>query len=263
MTISVSVRGETPESMGSDWNFLTGGGISYAPSFYGSKYYQIMAIPVIMVDFRRTVFLSMEGLGCNLINWHWLRIGAAIKYDFGRNEKGDELLKYFSIYYDKQPDLKGLGDVDDAVSPGGFGELRFKSISLNMKMYKAVNGYKSFTGKAGIKYNGLIPLPGFPLICSVDLHTAFAGSGYNNAYYGVDEIQSERSGLEIYNAGSGFISYGTGLFLIHPFTQSLSVSAFGMYDRLTRDIRNSPVIREYGNRNQYNGGVMINYGFSF
>ena len=263
LSISVSARGEIIDEPETSWGFLVGGGVCYSPVFYGSRDYQLMAIPVIVIEYRKRLSLSMEGLGYNLINWNWLKIGTALKYDFGRNERGDELQNYFRIYGDEQPNLKGLGDVNGTAMPGGFAEFRFKAFAWNINTYKAINGHKSFTGKMGIKYNEVIPFTGFPLIFSIDMHTAFAGSGYNNAYYGIDEVQSERSGLESYNTGGGFISCGAGLFLMHPFTESISISAFGVYDRLSEEICNSPIIREYGCENQYMGGIMINYRWSY
>ena len=263
LSISVSARGEIPVNADADWNFLIGGGVSYVPAFNGSRDYQLLVMPVIMIEYRNKLFLSMEGLRYNLIDGSGWRIGPAIKYDFGRNEKGDELLNYFRIYGNKQPVLKGIGAVDRTIMPGGFAEYRFKSFAWNINTYKAINGHKSFTGKTGLRYNGFIPFPGFHIIWSADIHTVFAGPGYNNAYYGIDEIQSERSGLECYNTGGGFISYGAGLFLMHPFTESISISAFGVYDRLSEEIRNSPIIREYGCENQYMGGIMINYRFRY
>ena len=118
LLISVSARGEIIDEPDTSWNFLIGGGVCYAPVFYGSRDYQLMSIPVIVIEYRKKLCLSMEGLGYNLINWNWLKVGAALKYDFGRNEKGDELQNYFRIYGDEQPNLKGLGDVDGTAMSG-------------------------------------------------------------------------------------------------------------------------------------------------
>lgn len=263
LLLSIPVIAEEKESAETDWNFLLGVGVSYMPSFYGSKYNQLLTVPVIMIDYRERLFLSMDGLRFSLVKTGWLTMGPIVRYDFGRDEKGSELLKYFRVYGESQPDLQGIGNVDDSVMTGGFAEVRFKSIALNVSSLKAVNGHRGLTGKAGFKYNGFIPVPWLPLIWSADIHTVFADSVFNKAYFGIDEVQSKNSGLEMYDPGGGFISYGAGLFLMHPCGRLISITAFGAYDRLTGEIRNSPLIMVYGNGNQFSGGIMINYRFSY
>ncbi|TAL37730.1 MAG: MipA/OmpV family protein [Spirochaetes bacterium] len=259
---SISASSDTPEKMDTDLNFIIGAGAVYRPVFTGSRYYELMLIPNISIDYKNRLFLSVEGLRFHLIKGYGLSIGPVAKYDFGREESGDDLLSIFRIAGEKQPDLKGLGSVNGTIELGVFSEYRYKLFTWKINLYQGVNGHKSSNGDTGLNYRGIIKLWA-PIIYAMGPHAVFAGSKYNNTYYGIDETQSARSGLNPYHAESGFISFGFNCLVMYPAIDSTSFLFFGDYGRLSREIGNSPVIKKYGSKNQFTSGIMINYRFRY
>jgi len=261
MAVSTEAKADLSKRPDTTLNFMAGIGTIYQPAFFGSKDYQLLLIPNLKIDYKNLITLSIDGLRFNFINSGGWRAGAGAKYNPGRNESEGWYARYFRLAGDKQSKLQGLGDVDYTIELGGFVQYTYNPFTLKFDLYQGINGHESFIGNAGLQYNGTIPLNGTPIIFSLGAHTTFAGSKYNNAYYGIDEKQSERSGLDRYHADRGFISYGADLFIAYPVTPSVLFSVFGKYDRLSGEISNSPIIVKYGSENQYICGIMFGYRF--
>lgn len=249
--------GDRSERRSDGWKLNIGAGMLYAPSFMGSKDYQLFAFPSLSVSYDNLFFASMrEGIGYNIIHSNGWRVGPIIKYHFGRKEDGNNP---FRIGGGKSTALQGLGDVEGTLEGGGFAEYRQKPFVYKIELRQGIGGHNGMIGEASVNYSGTISLKGPPVIYAFGPRTAFADSDYINAYYGINQTQSANSGLNRYHAGSGLVSYGAGGFMSMPLYPKVSISLFGGYDRLGNEAADSPLIRQRGSANQFAAGFNITY----
>jgi outer membrane scaffolding protein for murein synthesis (MipA/OmpV family) len=257
----VAQVGDPPENMPAGWRFSVGAGALYAPAFVGSKDYQIIAFPYVNVEFKDLIFASVkEGFGYNVIHSNGWRVGPLVKYVFERKEDGSNP---FRVGGNKSTALKGLGNVDATFECGGFAEYRYGSFAYKVGLRQGIDGHKGMIGEASINYSGAIMRFGPPIIYAVGPRAVFADSEYINAYFGINQTQSVRSGLHRYDAGGGIVSYGLGGFMLMPLYDPFSVSVFGGYDRLGHEVADSPLIKQRGSDNQFAIGLSVTCKFDF
>lgn len=250
---------QPPEQQG-DWKFTLGAGVMYKPAFVGSKDYQALALPNIKVEYRDRFFASPMEVGYNVINGDGWRVGPIMKQDFGRTEDDDNP---FRIAGKKTDALRGLGDLDATVELGGFVEYNFEPLSYTLELRQGVGGHKGLIGETGLNYMGFAEQLGKPVMYAFGPRATFADSNYNNANFGINQTQSANSGLARYRADSGLVSYGVSGFAVMNLSESVSLGAFGSYDRLGSEAADSPLIKERGDKNQFMGGVRLSYEFGF
>ena len=244
-----------------DWNITFAAGLLYAPSFQGSEDYQLMAIPDIKVEYKDHFFASLfEGVGYNLVNSNGWRIGPIAKLDFGRQEDQDNPFRLSGKTTDA---LLGLGDVDLTVELGGFVEYSSGPFSYSLEVRQAIGGHEGLAGEVGINYTGTTEVSGRSVFYAFGPSAIFADANYNNAYFGINSLQSSRSGYAEYDAGSGLVSYGLVGFAAMSLSDAVSLSVFGRYERLGAEAADSPLIEERGDRNQFMTGLRISYKFGF
>lgn len=241
------------------WNISAGAGLLVSPSYLGDDEYQFMAVPNIRMTYADKFFASIqEGAGYNLINnKHW-RVGPLVRYDFGRDEDGDNT---FRVGGDDTNDLRGLGDVDGTVELGGFIEYKMQPVSAKVEILQGVGGHEGMSGSAGLKYNGRTQLKQKALMYSFGSEIKFADSNYHEAYFGVDVGQSVASGLAQYKPDAGILTYGVGASIIMPITDKVATVLFTNYNRLGDEAANSSLVEERGSANQGTAGLFINYSF--
>ena len=256
-----AVAGAPENTSQTDWNITLGAGAIYAPAFVGSKDYQLMAFPDLKVEYKDLFFASVaEGLGYNIVHEKGWRAGVIAKYGFERKQNGKNP---FAIAGDDTNALRGLGNIDGTLELGGFLEYSFEPISYKVELRQGVGGHEGFIGETSLNYVGSIDRFGPPMFYAIGPRAVFASSNYNNTYYGIDAVQSANSGLNRYHADAGWVSYGIGGFISLPVSNSVSLSAFGGYDRLGDEAASSPLIKQRGSKNQFASGLSVNYQFGY
>ena len=243
------------------WLVTIGTGGVYAPAFLGSKNYQLSVFPELNIEYKNLFFASVkDGIGYNVINSSGWQIGPVAKYVFERKENGDSP---FRVIGPKSNALRGLGNVDGTVELGGFFKYIFEPFTYKIELRQGVNGHKGMIGETSIRYGGTITQFGPRIIYSFGPRAIFASSDYNNAYFGINQAQSTRSGLSRYDADNGIVSYGIGGFALFPISDSITFSIFGGYSRLSNEVSNSPLVIQHGSENQFVSGLGINYKLDF
>ena len=242
------------------WSFFVGGGGFYAPTYSGDDDYQANLVPFIRITKGDEFFLSVqEGAGWALVNDDGFRAGPLATLDFGRDEDG---ASPFAISGDVSPDLIGLGDVDFTVALGGFAEYETGDVTFKLRAGRAVSSHEGMTAELAMDYNARIMSLGPPLIISAGPRLKWADNKYNQAYYGITSDQALASGLPVFDADSGLVSFGLGANAILPLSRDgLGLTIFGSYDRLTGDASDSPLVRQRGSADQFFGGAAIAYRF--
>jgi MipA family protein len=153
-----------------------------------------------------------------------------------------------------------VGDVSWALELGGFVQYTIgQSIRLRAELRRAIGGHSGFTGFAGADY----------LVRDADRYTfsigprvRFADNAYMDSYFGVPPEVSIQTALPVYKPSGGVRAVGA----ISGFTYSLG-GPFGLfghvrYDRLVGDAGNSPIVRQFGSRDQFSAGLGLTYTFN-
>ena len=258
-TSHAALAADTPENTPTGWRFKVGAGALYAPAFAGSKDYQMILFPHVKVEYKDLFFASVkEGVGYNAIHSDGWRVGPLLKYQFERKEDGSNP---FRVGGNKSTALKGLGNVAATLECGGFAEYSYEPFAYKVELRQGIDGHKGMIGEASLNYSGSIKRSGPPIFYAFGPRATFADSDYINAYFGIDQTQSVNSGLNRYDAGGGFVSYGIGGFMSMPFHGPVSVSVFGGYDRLGEEVADSPLVKQRGSENKFAIGLSVTYKF--
>lgn len=91
--------------------------------------------------------------------------------------------------------------------------------------------------------------------------TTYADGDYMNSYFSVDGGDSRRSGLDKFNADSGFRDVGLELMAHYNFYGNWNAMALARYTRLIGDAADSPIVDDEGSANQFFGGILFIYSF--
>lgn len=244
-----------------DWQFRVGAGVVASPAYLGSKTYQVGAAPFAEVRYKDRYFLSViDGLGVDLIKTDGFRAGPVLSYDGGRKESG----KTLRIAGSRDTSLIGLGDVKGAVQAGGFVAYKWGPLTAKAQVREALGGSNGLVANLGVRLTApvrAISYSGKPVIVSIGPRIDFVDGKRNNTYFGVDALQSVRSGLPQYKAKGGLQSYGVGATILLPVSKSLSAMVLGGYDRLSGDAANSPLVKLRGSANHASIGAGLLYHF--
>ncbi len=244
-----------------NWQVNLGAGAIYSPEFLGSKDYELSAIPDFSLKYKNLFFLSFQdGLGYNFINQKNWQAGPLVRYAFARKEDASNP---FRIIGNKTNALQGLGNVNGTVELGGFAKYRFEKYwSSKAELLQGVNSHNGLIASWDLNYSNTFEYFGPPIIYSFGPDLTWANGQYNNTYWGIDQTQSINSGLAEYQLKNGLVSYGAHVFALMPLNKDLASSVFLSYERLSKDLANSPLISERGSRNQLTIGLGLNYSLS-
>jgi len=80
-------------------------------------------------------------------------------------------------------------------------------------------------------------------------------------YFSIDAGDSAASGLDEFDADSGFKDVGVSLRLAWGEGSGWGVTSIASYTRLLDDAEDSPVVDDAGDENQLFGGVALTYAF--
>jgi outer membrane scaffolding protein for murein synthesis (MipA/OmpV family) len=220
-------------------------GIGYGPEYAGSDDSEAKFMPVVFLNYGPVFLSSDKGLGVRFdLLEGALEISPAINYRFGRDE-------------DKSPTLAGMGDVKGVVTLGGTIAYKFDDFVLSLKTFQGVNEYKGLTMDIKAAY---LNRSNDSFDYGVSLSTRIADKAFNQAFFGVNPIQSERSGYRHYDADAGFNDIGLKGTFDYYLTPQFSVDLFAGYNRLIGVAADSPLV-ERGNANQFTTGVGFFYHF--
>ena len=71
-----------------------------------------------------------------------------------------------------------------------------------------------------------------------------------------------RPALPAYRPGSGIYAVAVASGFTYALNERWGLFGFARYERLVGDAAKSPIVREFGSRNQLSGGIGLNYTFT-
>ncbi len=227
--------------------------IGFAPDYVGSDDYKAVAAPFFRYNFSNSEqYIVLRGfdLQANVVDHPWFRIGPALNYRFGRDDVENN-------------QVDRMDEIDGAIELGAFVGAEFKDsgnprqrLLLSLEFLQDISGeHKGSVTTGSIK--GWYPLSRqFDL--TLGLSTSFGSSDYMDTYFGVDNGDSNRSGLRRYSAHSGFRDVSVTPGVVMHLTEAWKLAAGIRYMRLVGDAEDSPVTK-VGDNDQWIGGIGVAY----
>ena len=181
-------------------------------------------VPDIRINYREVIFASIpEGLGGNVLNHDGWKAGPLAKIRFGRDERRGSPF----LITGGSDASQSLGDVGAAVEVGGFIDKTSRSLRTRVEVRRGFGGHE---GVIADMSSGYRTRAGRATV-NVGPRATLASKGYFNTYFGIDAVQSQRSGLQRYTAQDGLLSYGIVGSVIRPLDRHSAVTLFTGLDR--------------------------------
>lgn len=251
-----SALAQQPPAKPAGWNITVGAAPVVSPVFMGSDDYALSVFPDLRVAYGDDFFASIpEGMGYNVINAEGFKAGPIARIRFSRSESDGG--SPFLVTGESNA-LRGLGDVDSAGEVGGFVQYTAGSLRARGEVRQGFGGHDGWLADASLAYVGQEGQVRY----NMGPRMTFGGEDFINTYYGVDAVQSARSGLPTYRSNGGLVSYGVGGTAIYPVSDNISATLFGGYDRLGESIADAPLVRFRGSPNQFTMGMGVAYRFN-
>ena len=154
-----------------------------------------------------------------------------------------------------------VGKVPTTIEAGAFAEyMASDSFRLRGELRKGLGGHKGVVGAISGDY---IMRDGDRYVFSIGPRLSFSGGRYQRAYFGVDAEAALASGLPVFRPDAGIHAVGAATGLSYQFSPRIGMFGFARYERLVGDAAKSPIVREFGSRNQLSAGLGLNYTFTF
>jgi outer membrane scaffolding protein for murein synthesis (MipA/OmpV family) len=214
--------------------------------------------PDLRINYGDAVFASIpEGLGWNAVNQDGWKAGPLAKIRFGRDEETGG--SPFLITGDSEA-LAGLGDIGTSGEIGGFVEKRFgprREWQLRGEVLQGFGGHDGVVADVSLTYRTRVS----GAIVNFGPRASFASSDFTQTYFGIDAVQSANSGLPIYDADGGLLSWGVGASVVRPIGSRSAATLFTSLERLGGSAADSPLVEQRGRTTQFTLG--IGYGVRF
>jgi outer membrane protein len=153
----------------------------------------------------------------------------------------------------------GLPEVERAWEFGGFVQyFPTESLRLRADIRHGVSGHKALVGQLSADW---IMRDGDNWLVSVGPRVALGSDRYQRTYFGVSPQEAAASGLPSYAVSGGVQSVGGTVGFIRRLDKRWSLHSYARYDRLVGDAASSPIVRGYGSRDQFSGGLALGYTF--
>lgn len=152
-----------------------------------------------------------------------------------------------------------LPEVDFSLEPGAFVAFDLSdSFRLRAEMRKGVTGHEGWVGMAGADW---VARDGDAWLFSIGPRVTWSNDRYHDAWFGIDPAAALTSGLPVYDPGAGIQAYGATASFLTQFSPRWGIYVSAKYDRLTGDAADSPLVLQYGSRDQFSGGVALTHTF--
>ena len=152
-----------------------------------------------------------------------------------------------------------LPDTGFSFEVGGFVQQQIgESLRLRAEARQGVSGHKGFISVLSADY---ILREALRQQFSLGPRLTITGDGYQDAYFSVRPEDAAAAGLPAYDAAGGLHAVGAAAAFIRQITPRWGIYSYAKYDRLVADPADSPLVRRYGSRDQFSGGIALTYTF--
>jgi outer membrane scaffolding protein for murein synthesis (MipA/OmpV family) len=245
-------------------NFTIGLGGAYAPSYDGSDDYVLTGAGLLRGRVSGFNFYSRA----TALYFDVIREAPSAPVNF-------ELGPMANVRFDrsnriKDDQVEALGELDTAIELGGFAGLtknglfhEYDLLTVRLDVYHDVTDtHDSTVWAPNLEY-------GTPLSTTVfvglGLSAEHVGGGFADTYYTVTPAGAVASGLPAYDLDGGWKNWRGTLLgtwsLSGDLRRGFALFAVGSYARLLGDFKDSPIVSEAGDADQFFGALGVSYTF--
>jgi outer membrane protein len=153
-----------------------------------------------------------------------------------------------------------VGKVRATIEAGAFAEfMASDSFRVRGELLKGIGGHKGLVGAVG---GDFVARDGDRYVFSVGPRLLFSSGRYQRAFFGVDPDAALATGLPLYRPDGGLHAAAMTSGLSYQFNPQFGMFGYARYERLLGDAAKSPIIREFGSRNQMSAGLGLSYTFT-
>ncbi len=165
----------------------------------------------------------------------------------------------FETKRDSSDVTSGLREVDFSIEVGGFASYTISdNFRLRAEARQGVTGHEGFIAVLGGDY---ITRDADEYLFSIGPRVTITNNSYQDAYFSVTPAEAIASGLPAFDASGGVQAVGVVVGYIQQLSQRWGIYTYAQYDRLVGDAAESPIVRTFGSRDQYSGGIALTYTF--
>lgn len=153
-----------------------------------------------------------------------------------------------------------IDEVGFTVEAGGFVQYWFApSLRAHVEVRQGVTGHKGLVSNAGFDF---VARDGDRWLFSIGPRVSLSDEKYQDAYFRVTASDAVSSGLPQFEPdGFGVHAVGASATALTQLSPRWGIYGYAKYDRLVEDAARSPIVREYGSRNQFSGGLALTFTF--
>ena len=216
-----------------------------SPDYTGSDNYRFRVLPLVDLRYKDIVFLQGTKLKINVLNRDRFRVGPVISYRSGRSENRNTV-------------LAGLGDVPDTFEIGGFMEFYVKGMRLTGDFRQAISDNLGWNARATLSHG---VFNSEKILVGVGIGFKWASNNQMDADFGITPAQSEASGIEVFDAGSGPVNVSLSGLARYRLSENWRVDGLVSVRRLLDGAAQSPLTDTFGSKLQLVSGIGVRYGF--
>nr|WP_295374036.1 MipA/OmpV family protein [uncultured Sphingosinicella sp.] len=152
-----------------------------------------------------------------------------------------------------------LNKVSTTVEVGAFVEYKLSpSFRVRAEGRRGIGGHDGWSGNVGADY---IIRDRDRYLFSLGPRVTLSDGRYHRAYFGVTPSEAVASGLAAYRPGGGVQAVGGNAGFLYQLGGRWGIYSYAKYDRLVGDAARSPIVRQFGSRDQLSGGLALTYTF--
>lgn len=153
-----------------------------------------------------------------------------------------------------------VGNVPTTFEAGAFAQYDpSEAVRFRAQLLKGVGGHNGLVGAVGADR---IWRDGDRYVFSVGPRIMFSDAHYQRVYFGVTPAVSLATGLPTYRPRGGVHGVALASGISHQLNSRWGVFGYARYERLVGSAAKSPIVRQFGSRDQLYGGVGLNYTFT-
>lgn len=246
-----AAQDDEPES--GDWVVSLGAGPRVTPKYPGADNYGVGVMPIFGLQ-REGEPLPIEapdeGAGFGFLGL------------FGNGDSAFDFGPTVQFQNKRQEEDVGapVGEVDFTVEAGAFAQVLLGDVfRLRVEGRKGLGGHDGWVGD--ILADFVIRDEG-TYVFTIGPRARWADNDYHDAYFSVTPGVAAAAGLPVFNADDGFYSVGAYAGLTYMLSRNWGLYGYAGYDRLVGDAADSPIVRTFGSRDQFSGGIGLFYSFN-
>lgn len=153
-----------------------------------------------------------------------------------------------------------VGDVDFTVEAGAFVNFNISpNFRIRLEGQKGIGGHEGLVGTVAADF---AVRGGNDTLFTIGPRLRLNDDDYAQAYFGVTPAVALATGLPAYDPDGGIRAVGAVAGITHQISRSFGVYGYAGYDRLVGDAADSPIVTNFGSRDQFSAGLALFVSFN-